>query len=281
MNRRLALVAALLLAIAAPALAGGVGVPTSRAGLGVGNLPEFTGLRLNFRDRDVHRVDGVNVTVWPADDRNRGAVYRGVGLNIVGNSGAEMDGVFVSLVGVSVREKARGVFVSGIGSSGGDLDGVMIAGIGAGADDLRGIAVAGLGVGCEDVSGIIVAGLGAGAEDITGIAVGGLGMGGKDMQGIMVGGLGVGGETLRGIALGGGVGVDEVQGLALSLAYQRTTRLVGVSTGIYNRADEARGLMIGLFNTADSLHGVQIGLLNHVGGGPAAARWLPLVNARF
>ena len=39
--------------------------------------------------------------------------------------------------------------------------------------------------------------------------------------------------------------------------------------------------MLGLVNHAEVLHGVQIGLVNHVGSGPAAARWLPLVNARF
>lgn len=61
----------------------------------------------------------------------------------------------------------------------------------------------------------------------------------------------------------------------------RTDDLYGVATGLYNRADHAEGLMIGLFNKAHTLRGVQIGLLNHVASGPAAARWLPLINARF
>ena len=39
--------------------------------------------------------------------------------------------------------------------------------------------------------------------------------------------------------------------------------------------------MIGVYNHAERLSGVQIGLLNHVGSGPGAARWLPLINARF
>ncbi len=69
--------------------------------------------------------------------------------------------------------------------------------------------------------------------------------------------------------------------LGAGIGHHRTERLYGVSTGIYNRADEAHGLMIGLFNRAHVLHGVQIGLLNHVATGPMAARWLPLVNARF
>ncbi len=39
--------------------------------------------------------------------------------------------------------------------------------------------------------------------------------------------------------------------------------------------------MIGLVNWTETLAGLQIGLLNRVGTGPAAARWLPLLNARF
>ena len=30
----------------------------------VGDCPRVVGLRLNFRDRNLERVDGVNVTVW-------------------------------------------------------------------------------------------------------------------------------------------------------------------------------------------------------------------------
>jgi len=277
------------------ASAGGLGIPTSHVGLGLGNLQDFTGVRLNWQDRDVQRVDGLNITVWAPAGDNRGT-YRGLGLHLVGAGGDVFEGIHLSGLGLGAEERARGIFISGLGMGGGDVAGISIAGLGMGADRMRGVMLAGLGVGAENLRGIAVAGLGVGAEDVTGLVIGGLGVGAEDASGIMIGGLGVGGEDLRGLFFAGlGVGASSLQGLAasgairtksttgaaLGVAYQRTDVLYGVSTGIYNRADEAHGLMIGLVNQADVLHGVQIGLVNHVGSGPAAARWLPLINARF
>jgi hypothetical protein len=309
--RRIATAALLLSLATTTALAGGLGIPTGRAGLGIGNLPDFTGIRLNFRDQDVDRVTGLNLTVWPGGDERGTGSYTGVGFHLAGNSGREFTGVYLSLFGLGVEERATGVFINGLGMGGGEVNGIMIAGLGAGAGDLNGLVLAGLGAGAEnvtgvmlaglgagvedidgvaaallgfgaeDVTGIVVAGLGTGAEDITGIAVGGLGMGGEDLTGLFAGGLGMGAETLTGVGIGGGVRTRRAEGAALAIAYQRTERLAGISTGVYNRADEATGLMIGVYNHAERLSGVQIGLLNHVGSGPSAARWLPLINARF
>lgn len=296
MRRAPAFLLAALLAVAhTTAGAGGLGIPTSHAGLGIGNLRDFTGVRLNWQDRDVQRVDGLNITVWaPAGDN--GGAYRGLGLHLVGAGGDVFEGIHLSGLGLAAEERARGIFISGLGMGGGDVAGIMVAGLGIGADrvrglalaalgvgaeNLRGIAVAGLGVGAEDVTGLVIGGLGVGADDASGIMIGGLGVGGEDLRGLFVGGLGVGGKSLQGLAMGGAVKTEAATGVALGVAYQRTDVLYGVSTGIYNRADEAHGLMIGLVNQADVLHGVQIGLVNHVGSGPAAARWLPVINARF
>ena len=309
--RRFATAILILCLATTTALAGGLGLPTSRAGLGIGNLPDFTGIRLNFRDQDVDQVTGLNLTVWPGGDKRGTGSYTGIGFHLAGNSGSEFTGIYVSLFGLGVEDRATGIFVNGLGMGGGEVNGIMIAGLGAGAGDLNGLVVAGLGAGAENVTGVMLAGLGAGVEDlngiaaallgfgaenvtgiviaglgtgaenITGLAVGGLGMGGEELTGLFVGGLGMGAESLSGLGIGGGVRTQQVEGAALALAYQRTERLAGISTGVYNRADEATGLMIGIYNHAESLSGVQIGLLNHVGSGPGAARWLPLINARF
>ncbi len=64
------LVIPLLMLAPATASAGGVGIPTSQAGLGFGNLKNFTGLRFNLVDSGVQRVGGVNVTFWiPKDNK--------------------------------------------------------------------------------------------------------------------------------------------------------------------------------------------------------------------
>ncbi|MEZ4389296.1 MAG: hypothetical protein R3D98_17250 [Candidatus Krumholzibacteriia bacterium] len=281
--------------LAATATAGGLGLPTSHHGLGLGNLTEFSGIRLNLQDRGVREVNGLNVTLW-LPRNHAGGRYQGVGVHLIGASGDSFRGVYVSGLATAVVDEGQGVFVSGLGFGGGDLAGLVIAGLGAGMSDLSGVAVAGLGLGAERVQGILLAGLGAGVEDIDGIALAllgfgaedatgvmlaGLGIGGQNLRGVFAGGLGVGAETLAGVAVGGGVRSAMTQGLALAAVYQRTELLYGVSTGLYNRADEAHGLMLGVVNHAEVLRGVQIGLLNHVGSGPAAARWLPLINARF
>ena len=43
-------------------------IPTENNGISIGNSRNFTGLRINFRDRDVERIRGVNITLC--------AVYR-------------------------------------------------------------------------------------------------------------------------------------------------------------------------------------------------------------
>ena len=243
-RRRTALIVVFLLA-ATVVQAGGFGVPTNRAGIGFGNLPDFSGLRFSAVDRGVRHVWGVNVTIWtPMDGFGRSAdcepcrngSYTGLGLNLLGSSADRMTGGHVGLLGLAVQDRATGIMIGGLGIGGGDL---------------------------------------------TGVALGGLGVGGDDMTGIFAGGLGVGGSALRGLAVGGFIGTESVRGAALAAVYHRTERLYGVCAGLYNRAGHAEGLMLGLFNRARTLRGVQIGLLNQVGSGPAAARWLPLVNARF
>ena len=47
--------------LAAPIAAQDTG---TRSPISIGNYPDVAGLRINFRDRDLGRVDGVNITVW-------------------------------------------------------------------------------------------------------------------------------------------------------------------------------------------------------------------------
>lgn len=258
-----------------PARAGGLGLPSNRAGVGFGNLPEFAGVRMNLQDDGVRRVTGINITVWTPlvelgkrGDQHEVAngTYHGLGLNLVGARGEEMAGVHLGLVGLDAQRRAAGI---------------MIGGLGVGAGELVGFGFGGLGAGCETLTGVAIGGLGVGGERMSGVAIGGLGVGGERLRGLFAAGLGVGARSLHGLAAAAAVGSRELHGAALAVAYQRTERLYGVATGVYNRADRAEGLMLGVFNSVRTLRGVQIGVLNHVADGPAAARWLPLVNARF
>jgi hypothetical protein len=72
----------LVVMVCSTATAGGLGIPTRRAGLGFGNSRDFTGVRFNLVDRQVDKVAGLNVTFWIPRDNNH-AVYQGVNLGLV------------------------------------------------------------------------------------------------------------------------------------------------------------------------------------------------------
>jgi len=46
----------------------GIDLTVDHVGLAIGDVPRVIGLRLNYRDRRLERVDGVNVTIWSPYD---------------------------------------------------------------------------------------------------------------------------------------------------------------------------------------------------------------------
>ena len=244
----------LSLLTAFPAFAQGLDLTVNHVGIAIGDVPRVTGLRLNFRDRSLERVNGMNVTIWSPYGEGGTGVVRGVALGVPVTGAADIDGVGVGILGVGARDRIRGIGVglAGVGS-GGDLKGIMLGGLGIGSGrDITGIAVGGLGLGSgRDIKGIMVGGLGAGASgDVTGLMVGGIGIGaGGSARGILVGGVGVGAsKDVEGIAIGGvGVGVGgNLTGLAIGL--------VGVGSG-----GTVRGVAIGGVGAgAQELRGIEL-----------------------
>lgn len=69
-------------------------------------------------------------------------------------------------------------------------------------------------------------------------------------------------------------------GLAVSLLnHSPHMTLVGLQTGLYNRARNVYGIQVGLFNFTENLHGIQLGLLNFNSQGLFAVA--PLLNVGF
>ncbi len=54
----------LLTLLSATSFSQGFGIPSKRGGIGFGNLPKLSGFRFNYIDRNVEKIDGINVTVW-------------------------------------------------------------------------------------------------------------------------------------------------------------------------------------------------------------------------
>lgn len=273
----------------------------SGVGISFGNSPRWTGLRLNWRDRYLERVDGVNITLWKPGGHVGGSV-NGLALGLGPRAGF-LRGMSIGLLGVLPERAAYGVTIGGLGivadgsvtgvNAGllgivteGRADGLSVAGLGLVTEGgALGINVAGLGVVSEGtVAGINLAGLGLVAErGIHGLNAALLGVVTEsELRGITVTGLGAVAEgDMIGLTVGGlGVVSDRaVRGIGAALLKVDTRDLSGVSVAGWTRIRHVqRGLSIGLFNQAEELHGVQFGLLNYAGNNHGLARWLPIIN---
>jgi hypothetical protein len=208
----------------------GLGLPSKRGGIGFGNLPHFTGIRFNFKDRGVEKITGINVTVWQSkNEDDQTGTMNGLAIGLPMALGVEdQRGIGLALAGVGARRNLSGINLAGIAVGAGEsVRGVNIAGLGIGAGgDLKGINVGGLGAGAGgNAKGLNVGGLGVGAGgNLVGINAGGLGVGaGGSVRGFNFGGLGVGaGENLKGISLsllgigaGGVISGIQVAGLGI------------------------------------------------------------------
>ncbi len=237
-------------------MAEGPGFPAKTWFLGFGNSPIFTGLRFNFKDRDVEKINGMSFTMWQPKDDSGGGKVNGVSLGVpLAGGTSERNGLNIGIAGISANDDLNGLNIGGLGAgAGGDVNGLNIGGIGVGSgDNLNGINIAGIGLGSgenvtgfnfaaigvgagEDLKGISIAGIGAGAggdakgvnialvgigagDDMKGINFGGVGMGaGNELKGINIGGVGVGaGQLLVGLNIAGvAVGAPEVRGISIA-----------------------------------------------------------------
>ncbi|MFO7588367.1 MAG: hypothetical protein R6X22_09865 [Gemmatimonadota bacterium] len=281
---------------AEPAKEGSASLDLGVAGVGLsfGGAPRWTGLRANWSDGYLERIDGVNLTLWKPGQDVGGSVnglaigvvapsaahLRGVSLGLgvlpgrsawgvtVGAlgvvSGGPVNGLTVSGLGVVTEGGGRGVHVGGLGIvSEGPLQGVNLAGLGAVSQDrLDGLTLAGLGAVAEGgMLGVSVAGLGLVSQrDATGVSVAGLGTVAEgDLRGVSLGGLGtVSSGRIQGIALGGlGVVSDrDIQGVAAGLGGVVTGAAVrGLAAGLYKvDASVVEGISVAGWNRTRSRH---------------------------
>lgn len=251
-------------------LAQGVGIPSKTGGIGFGNLSRFTGIRFNWADKNLEKVNGINVTVWQtkSDSDQTGAVnglavglpiamgsetQKGLGVGIFGVGARQsLSGIYLGGLGVGAGGNVKGIAVGGLGvGTGGDLKGLNVGGLGAGAGgNVAGINIGGLGIGAGgNLSGFSFGGLGAGSgKNVSGITIGGLGVGaGGDLKGLSIGGVGVGsGGEVTGITIGGvGVGSGkEVKGLAIAGIGVGAPKVRAIVVSLASGGNDVGGLII-------------------------------------
>jgi hypothetical protein len=269
----------------------------NNTGLAIGDKPRVNGVRINFRDRRLEEVNGVNITIWnpyqPATGVVNGLAFgipvtgakdingiatgilgagadhslRGIGIAPIGlGAGGELRGIMIGGIGVGGGGSMTGLAIGGVGvGSGGSVRGIQIGGVGVGSGgSLTGLSIGGIGVGSGGaVEGIAIGGIGVGGGgSFTGIGIGGVGVGaGGDATGLMIGGVGVGsGGTLKGLAIGGvGVGAPNVQGVLLSPIAAGGQRL-HVIAGAYFTVDRDGRFDGGALSSVNHIKGAQHGL---------------------
>jgi len=283
-------------------------IPSKSFGISIGNSKDFTGLRFNYRDHHVNKINGINITLWDSYENEKSEVT-GMSLGIMPNAGY-LNGIQFGALGVAAEKDITGISFGLLGAgSGGDITGFGIGGLGMGSGgSMRGVFLGGLGVGCGgDITGIIFGGLGAGTggsltglgigilgvgagKNLTGINIGGLGAGaGENVSGITIGGLGVGSPSITGLTFGGlGIGATDIKGVSIAIGTIRIEdeesegSYSGLAASAFNYIKgKQTGVSIGIVNYAYKLNGFQIGLINYVRDNPDLLKILPLINFNF
>ncbi|MGM0739383.1 MAG: hypothetical protein ACQETM_09530, partial [Bacteroidota bacterium] len=124
----------------------GVSLSIASYGIAFGNVPYINGLRFNFRDINLNRVNGLNLTVLVPREPSYGTV-RGIAIGLPMTGAAHISGLSFALGGLSVNENIQGVQVALLGiGAGSSITGITISGLGFGSGgNVRGLNLAGLG----------------------------------------------------------------------------------------------------------------------------------------
>ena len=143
----------------------GFGIPSKNGGIGFGNLPSFTGIRFNFKDSNLEKVNGINITAWaPKDEELHTGDVNGISVGVPLALGSEnRSGISLGIFGVGARRNVSGINIAGIGvGAGNKLSGINIGGVGLGAGgDVTGFNLGLVGVGAGgDIKGINIGGVG-------------------------------------------------------------------------------------------------------------------------
>jgi hypothetical protein len=228
-------------------------IPFKKYGISIGNSYEFNGIRINFADKNVRRINGLNVTGWFKLSKNQKAIVNGITVGVLPLAGT-LQPINIGLIGVGSEKSSNGLTIGGL-MIGGDVNGLSLSGLITMADGARGM------------SGVALSGIGVGAAAaINGLAVGGLAVGTDgNLNGLAAS---VAYIQSKGI----------VRGLTATAGFLNAFTYKGIAVAGYSRSTQMHGLSMAVFNKTEELRGIQVGLLNIAKNNPKGLRVLPLIN---
>lgn len=238
--------------------------PTRKYGISIGNSYEFNGIRINFADNNVYKVNGLNITLWinkyrawERKDLCYASEINGVSLGLLPTGGI-LQLLNLGLFRVAAEYKLNGISISGLNvRSNGDINGLAIGGLAIKSESaLSGIALAGFGIG--------------GMNGINGLALGGIGVSSNR-------------SNINGVV--GSIGFiycrGHFNGIGVSCVYLTANTFNGLSISGIAKSDELNGVSIALYNKTDELHGFQFGLWNYAKNNPKGFKKIPILNLHF
>src|SRR5207253_5031646 len=113
---------------AAGASAQSIDLTIRNTGLSIGDSRFVRGVRINFRDDRMERVDGVNITIWTPYEPMEGTV-NGFAIGLPATGARRINGIGAALFGLGTTRDFKGIGIGGIGlGGGGDVTGIMAGG---------------------------------------------------------------------------------------------------------------------------------------------------------
>jgi len=243
--------------------------PFRKYGISIGNSYEFNGLRINYNNKNVRELNGVNIT----------------GIGGTSNLDAKMTGINICLFQIVGEMQFINLGIGGMLT--GRMNGISIGGLLVGAGEINGLSASGLLNMMEggDMNGAILSGLfiiGEGdSSHMNGFSLSGLFTGTDgEINGIAISPAVYSASKINGLAVGPAVVWSDstLSGLAVSVGYVKADKLNGVSVSGFSNTRIFNGISIGVFNKTKELQGLQLGLLNYAGNNPKLLRTLPLIN---
>lgn len=243
--------------------------PFRKYGISIGNSYVFNGLRINYNNKNVRELNGVNITA----------------IGGTSNLDAKLTGINICLFQIVGEMQFINLGIGGMLT--GRMNGISIGGLLVGAGEINGVSASGLLNMMEggDMNGMIMSGLftmGEGnGSHMNGLAVSGLFTGTDgEINGVVLSPTVYSASRINGFSFGPGVIWSDsiVNGLAVSAGYVKADQMNGVSVSGFSNTKVAKGISIGVFNKTKELHGLQLGLINYAGNNPKLFRTLPLIN---
>lgn len=268
-------------------------------GVSFGNSEQFNGMRFNFSDRDIKRINGANFTIWSPGYNAEGRI-RGISLGLIRPEANDIIGLTFGGAAIFGGTRLSGINISGLTTvCSGDMRGVNFGTLLLGTGDnmtglnasglitlsfgnIQGVSIGGFALIAQHrIRGFNVAGLAVTSPGrIDGITLSGLIMRSPHISGVSFCTFMIRADkSLRGFALSAfRIKAKEMKGISIA-SFQSIEKSHGITLGLYNAfSDTQYGICFGLVNFATTLKGAQIGLINYAKNNPKWARLLPFIN---